>query len=162
MKREQLEDVYRSYARQVYLYALALCGDSHRAQELVSDVFYKALLSLDGSAPSVKFWLLRVCRNVFLDSLRKQKRSPTLPLEGERLAAPGDLLERYARDEERRALYRAMARLSPSDRELLTMFYFLDVSVARMGALTGRTAGAAKTALSRARARLKRIMEEEA
>lgn len=48
MKPDELERAYRDYSREVYLYALSLCRDPHEAEELTSDAFYKAFLSLGG------------------------------------------------------------------------------------------------------------------
>ena len=67
MKNDDLEEVYSLYAKQVYLYARSLCNNHYMAEELTSDTFYKALLSLDGKSTSIKYWLLRVCRNLFLE-----------------------------------------------------------------------------------------------
>ena len=63
--------------------------------------------------------------------------------------------ERYA------ALYRALAKLPERPRELLTLHYFGGLPLARVGELAGLSPGAAKTALCRARQRLRQIMEED-
>ena len=47
MKPDELECAYHAYGREVYLYALSLCRDPHEAEELASDAFYKAFLSLE-------------------------------------------------------------------------------------------------------------------
>ena len=46
-------------------------------------------------------------------------------------------------------------------RELLTLHYFGGLPLARVGELAGLSPGAAKTALCRARQRLRQIMEED-
>ena len=163
MKQDMLEELYRSCAGQVYLYALSLCKDPHQAEELTSDTFYKALLCLEEEREGVKYWLLKVCRNLFLDRARRQRRRKELPLEEEWLTGQGqdNPLEEYLQNEERQALYRALLRLPPFDRELLTMFYFAGCGTAQIASLTGKTPGAVKTGLSRARIRLKKGLEEE-
>lgn len=160
MTQDALEHVYTLYARQVYLYARSLCGSHHVAEELTADTFYKAMLALDKESPHIKYWLLRVCRNLFVDHCRRSKREP-VPLPEALSATECDPADIHWQSEERRALYLAMLRLSAHDRELLTMYYFLDCTIAQIAAHTGRTAGAVKTALCRARTRLKNMMEEE-
>ena len=144
MHADALEALYRDHYRAALLYALSLCGDRDLAEDLVSDAFEAALLTLDDSHPSVRYWLLRVCRHLWLDELRRRKRRPTVPRE-----------ERYA------ALYRALRKLPDQPRELLTLHYFSGLSLRRAGELTGMTEGAAKTALCRARQRLRTILEED-
>ena len=52
-------------------------------------------------------------------------------------------------------------RLPERPRELLTLHYFGGLPLARVGELTGLSAGAVKTALCRARQRLRQSMEED-
>ena len=82
MHADALEALYRDHYRAALLYALSLCGDRDLAEDLVSDAFEAALLTLDDSHPSVRYWLLRVCRHLWLDELRRRKRRPTVPAEG--------------------------------------------------------------------------------
>ena len=70
------------------------------------------------------------------------------------------VLEGLLREERYAALYRALRKLPDQPRELLTLHYFSGLSLRRAGELTGMTEGAAKTALCRARQRLRTILEE--
>jgi RNA polymerase sigma-70 factor (ECF subfamily) len=160
VRHDELEELYRAYAKEVYLYALALCKDAHLAEDLTCDTFYKALLSLDSNTTGVKFWLLRVCKNLFIDWQRKKRRERGVLAE-EAVLGGNSPLDTVLQNDTRQRLYRSMLRLSETDREMLAMFYFLDCGTAQIAALLGRSAGAVKTGLSRARARLKKILEEE-
>ncbi|MCM0706262.1 hypothetical protein NBH08_15265 [Faecalicatena sp. BF-R-105] len=77
MKQDALEESYRAYRQDLYLYALSLCRDPVLADELTAETFYRALLSLEADASSVRCWLLRVCKNLFYDLLRRRKRTGT-------------------------------------------------------------------------------------
>ena len=161
VKQDALEESYRAYRQDLYLYALSLCRDPVLADELTAETFYRALLSLEADASSVRCWLLRVCKNLFYDLLRRRKRAGdrTVPEEYPD-PAPG-VLEQLIRDERRRLLYREILLLSPGDRELLLLFYFERCPVAEISRLTGKSPGAVKTGLTRARSRLKKRLEEE-
>ena len=74
MLNDRLEQLYSKYYRQVYLYALSLCRSRHQADDLTSETFFKALLSLQESTPYIKYWLFRVCKNLYLDSMRKKQK----------------------------------------------------------------------------------------
>ena len=159
MKPDELERAYRDYGREVYLYALFLCRDPHEAEELTSDAFYKAFLSLEESRVPLRYWLLRVCRNSFLDRVRRRKSHPEDELRD--LPSDFDADGRLIAGEERQALYRWLLRLPPRYREVLCMYYFLDRRIPEIAALTGQTQGAVRTALCRARAALRQIAKED-
>ena len=160
MKHDEIEQIYIKHSNDVYLYALALCKDHFIAEELASDTFYKALLSLDMSRTSIKYWLFHVCKNLFIDLCRRKKKMPVALVDGIGSNEQGSL-ELILKNEERVNLYRAMLSLQPTDREMLTMFYFLDCDIAQIASHLGRSSGATKTGLSRARVRLKKLLEEE-
>ena len=160
MKHDEIEQVYRRYSKEVYLYALALCKNHYVAEELTSDTFYKALLSIDESRVGINYWLLHVCKNLFIDLCRKKYREP-LSLKEEITSDGANPLDTVLKNDERGNLYCAILALPPADREMLTMFYFLDCDIAQIALHIGRTAGATKTGLSRARVRLRKLLEEE-
>lgn len=161
MQAGLLDEVYRRYANDLYLYALSLCRNGSLAEELTAETFCRALLSLRPDVPSVRYWLLRVCKNLYLDLLRREKRHKTTEL-SETLPDTGEqLLEQIIQDERRRALYRGLLRLREEERELLLLFYFQNCPIAEIAQLTQKSAGAVKTGLSRARAKLKQELEEE-
>lgn len=91
-------------------------GTRALAEDLVSDAFEAALLTLDDSHPSVRYWLLRVCRHLWLDELRRRKRRPTVPAEGLDLPVPEAALEGLLREERYAALYRALRKLPDQPR----------------------------------------------
>ena len=73
MDHDVLEELYRRHYSAAMLYCVSLCGDEHMEQDFVSDAFVKACLSLPNDVPSFQYWLLRVCKNLWIDYLRKQK-----------------------------------------------------------------------------------------
>lgn len=161
MKPEELEQIYAAYCREVYLYALSLCADAYEAEELTSDTFFKALLLLDETSDTVKFWLFKVCRNLFFDRVRRRKKHPAAPLETSGAVVEDTAWEYLLKREEARQLYRCIMKLPERPREIVLMFYVMNYSIREIAELTKRPAGAVKTALCRARIRLKILMEEE-
>ncbi|WP_353892437.1 sigma-70 family RNA polymerase sigma factor [Proteinivorax hydrogeniformans] len=73
MEKDALEKVYKKYYKELYFYVLSLCNDHDLANDLVSDTFYKAFLTLDKPDDSLKFWLFRVAKNLFIDLKRKKE-----------------------------------------------------------------------------------------
>lgn len=73
MEPRSLEELYRRYAGELYLYAYSLCQNRARAQDLTAEAFCRALLSLEGEGVQWRGWLFKVCRNLWLDELRRGK-----------------------------------------------------------------------------------------
>ena len=74
MEADILEALYREHYSAALLYCMALCGDGQLAQDLTAEAFIRAYLSLPDRIPSFRWWLLRVCKNLWTDHLRRQKR----------------------------------------------------------------------------------------
>jgi len=154
-----LEELYRKYHGPALLYCLSLCGNEQLAQDLVADAFVKAYLTLPADPPSFRYWLLRVCKNLWFDHLRREKRLT--------ITEPGDTLTdgttpetAYIQKEERYCLWKAINALSPLDRELLTLYYFSDVPLQEAAMLLNKSYPAVRQRMTRLRQTLKQQMEE--
>ena len=76
----RVEQLYRAFQRDVYLYLLSLTGDPTQAEDLTSETFLQALCAIGRfrGDSSVKTWLLGIARHLWL----RQLRSPP-PLTGD-------------------------------------------------------------------------------
>lgn len=81
MDTEIQEVIYRKYYADVYTYALYLSRNEQAAQDLVSQTYLKAFIYLPDHITQIKSWLLRVCRNLYFDEIRKQKRRTRVSLD---------------------------------------------------------------------------------
>lgn len=160
MDADLLEELYRKYHRGALLYCTALCGDPYLAQDIAAEAFVKAYLSLPGDIPSFRYWLLRVCKNLWYDHLRSEKQMTVTELPP--ALTDGSTPESsYIRKEQLQFLWRAIARLSPMDRELLTLYYFSDVPLQEAARLLGKSYPAVRQRIQRLRQTLKQEMEEQ-
>ena len=160
MDAELLERLYREHSQAVILYCTALSGDEELAQDLTADAFVKAYLTLPENVPSFRYWLLRVCRNLWIDHLRKHRREVrNLPVE--RLATGVTPESRLLRNERSRCLWNAIASLPPPDRELVTLHYFSGVPLEEAAGLLGISYSAARQRMVRLRRTLRQRMEEQ-
>lgn len=72
---DAFEVLYQKYKQDVYHYLLYLCKDPSLAEDLMSETFLKAYVSLHQlkKDDQVKTWLLTIARNLFLNECRKKK-----------------------------------------------------------------------------------------
>jgi RNA polymerase sigma-70 factor (ECF subfamily) len=158
MKHDVIEELFKKYYNDALLYTLSLTKSYPLAEEIVSDAFYTALRTADGEVQSFKAWMLRVCRNLFLNGERKNKRIKELD---ESIADESEnALEGIIRKEEYLALYRAISLLSPSYKEVITLFYFEDLSIKEIASVIGKSEEVVKVSLYRGREALKKILSK--
>ena len=77
------EILYRRYRKQLYGYLYNLMsGNASEAEEVFEETWIKVIDKLPSYRDEGKFsaWLFRVARNIFIDTVRRNKRS-ALPLE---------------------------------------------------------------------------------
>lgn len=161
MKKDDLEQIYKTYYHEIYLYALSLCKNTLEAEEITSDTFYKALLCAELQNESIIYWLLRVCKNIFIDQARQKKRRPVTPLEDIGSPSYDNVLERMIQNEDAKVLYHCILQLPDRYRELIYMFYFMNYSLKEIAHFTCQSTGTTRTALCRSRDKLRSILERE-
>jgi RNA polymerase sigma-70 factor (ECF subfamily) len=155
-----MEKLYIKYHRELYLYAFSLCKNHYLAQDLTSDTFFKAYLSIL-DVRYIKYWLFRVCKNLYLDHLKKNREySNESILEGA-LSTNETPLDKLIDSEEKKYLYNLVINLNESYKEILILYYFCGFSVKDISRSRNLTESAAKTMLFRARKKLKKEMEGE-
>ncbi len=161
MKGLLLEQLYSSYSKELYLYAFALCKDHYKAQELVSDTFYKALLTVEkGKNIEVKYWLFTVCKNIWLDSLKKNKIEILSLFDNIGASFKKDIIDDLIKDEVNKDLYKRIYELPQNYREVIILFYFCNLPLNVISNNLGLSSSATRTLLFRARQKLKNKLEE--
>lgn len=138
LENDTLHALYDRYYSAALLYTTALCADSELARDIVADAFVKACISLPREIPSFRFWLFRVCRNLWIDHLRRQ---PVL-LSEEQLMTVADHRTPeflYLQGERYRCLWQSIRALAPIDREIVTLHYFSELPLQEVARLVGKS-----------------------
>jgi RNA polymerase sigma-70 factor (ECF subfamily) len=130
--REWLRELYDAHGAALFRYALMILADRSEAEDVVQQVFVSALRVARDIASPLEY-LRRATRNECYSALRRRRR------EQERCVADDGLLEAQpaeAVDEgERVALSRALAALSPEQREVVHLKVFEGLTFPEMAAL---------------------------
>ena len=158
MKPDLIEKMFKEHYNGALLYALSLCKDKHLAEELVSIAFYKALQSADDSITSFRAWLFAVLRNEYTSHLRRHRRYTDLHEDTE--SDEETVLDKIIKDEQYRTLYRAISLLPSAQNEIITLFYFEELSLKEISQIVKKNESSVKTALCRARIALREILEQ--
>ena len=153
----------KKYQKPVHALAWRKIGDFHIAEEITQDTFLKAYQELATLKKPQSFasWLYVIAANNCSTWLRK-KRLRTEPLEDTRLQKAtysGHVIaenERTAVEAQREAVKKLLAKLQESERTVITLHYFGEMSSAEIGAFLGVSANTVRSRLRRAQQRLKK------
>src|SRR6266567_2814970 len=117
-----IRNLYGRFGRPVFTLGLRLLGSSEAAEELTQDVFLAAWRK--PSRGRLSTWLMAIAHNLAIDRLRHDRGSgrPVLVLVDE-MPEPAPS-EEESELIERETARRALAGLSPSERQLLSLAYF--------------------------------------
>ena len=73
------EDLYESYAAEVYRFALWLAGDGCRAEDITSETFIRTWVrNTTIRTETLKAYRFAIARNIYLEQQRKSKRQVAL------------------------------------------------------------------------------------
>jgi RNA polymerase sigma-70 factor (ECF subfamily) len=153
----EFEAIYERYARDVYRFALYLCGDHATAEDITSETFVRAWnASGEIRAATAKAYLITIARNCYLETLRRRgpRAGPHAELD-ENLPDPAALPDAAVAG--RRELDRAMAaigELPETDRTVLLLRVRQEWSYEEIAQVTGLSLAAVKVKIHRARRRL--------
>lgn len=161
MKNDELENLYKVYYTELYIYALSFCKDHYLAQDLVSETFFKALLSIEYNQEYIKYCLFRVCKNLYFDHLKKNKYLQHFDLNEDKLFVEDNTLDRIVQNEERRRVYYEVLKLPPSYKEIIILYYYCTFTLKEIATITSISEGTARVLLFRARRKLKGVLKEE-
>ena len=153
MESNTIEKAYRMYAGEAYLYSLALCKNRDIAEDIVSEAFMKALLSISVQEDSFKLWLLRVCKTTWIDMCRRNRFVSDKSLDDilDTHGYDDVLIHNIIREEEKQSVSSALLELPDLCREAITLYYYNNVPQAEIAEILGLTHGATRTLLYRGR-----------
>ena len=156
----------RKYQKPVHALAWRKVGDFHVAEEITQDTFLKAYQKLALLKEPQRFlsWLYVIATNHCKAWLRK-KRLRTESLENtenmalEKATYSGYVIsenEQTAIEAQREVVKKLLAKLQESERTIVTLRYFGEMSSAEIGEFLGISANTVRSRLRRAQERLKR------
>ena len=156
----------KKYQKQVHALAWRKTGDFHIAEDITQDTFLKVYQNLSTLKDPNQFsgWLYVITANQCYAWLRK-RRIETEPLEDTDVdVIEGTAYSRYIAAEQekesietqRKVVKKLLSKLKESDRTVITLYYFGEMTCEEISRFLGVSTSAIKSRLSRARQRLKK------
>ncbi|MCM2373013.1 sigma-70 family RNA polymerase sigma factor [Aporhodopirellula aestuarii] len=161
---EQFVQQLTEHQARLYGYVYSLLGNHAQASDVVQEtnlVLWRKIGEYDPEKPFGP-WAFAIARLQVLSSIRDRGRERVL-IDSELAEQLCGVLEKEMNrlDDYRTPLRMCLARLDEENRALIHHRYFHDRSIADIAAAVGRSGGAVKVALSRARQKLFRCVSEQ-
>lgn len=163
-----MEEVYSTYFSVIYNYVFYKLLNRENTEDVVSQVFLKAVKHLPGFDPqraSVKTWLFRITDNVLIDFYRRQK--PNVSYEAEDSGLENTLCVHFddqydsVMEPRRRLVLAALRQLPERERTLVYYKYFLGITNREIARSMDMNENTVSAIMARARGKLKGILQSE-
>jgi RNA polymerase sigma-70 factor, ECF subfamily len=138
-------------------------GARDDVEEVVQDTFVRAFASLDGfrGESSLRTWLFTIARRLVLDRRRAaRRRGEQVEVQENDVATEYDSLDGVVADETQRRLQAALAKLSPTQREVFVLRVSEGMSYAEIAETVGTTEGAARVHYHNAMRTIKELLDD--
>lgn len=160
------EHLIQAYGQQVFTLIVRMVSNQEDAEELTQDTFLKAFQHLSSFKGNCSFstWIYSIAYNTAISNLRKRKFD-TCTMDPATLAGISDAQVDEALNEESEEqiarLNRAIERLNPEERTLISLFYYEEKPLNEVAIILGLTESNAKVKLYRVRKKIYALMKME-
>ena len=159
---DAFDTLIRRWNGPLWTYIQRMTGGDDAAQDVLQDVWLSGIRGnprlRDGSR--LRGWLFGIARRALMDRLRRiYATPPPTDIDAEAIEAEPEPLDREA---EIAALEETLHTMPLGEREVLTLFYLRDLSLAEIADALNVPVGTVKSRLFRARKMLRTLMEGKA
>jgi RNA polymerase sigma-70 factor, ECF subfamily len=154
------EEMYETYAADVYRFVLFLSGHRDEAEDITSDTFIRAWTSNNPiRTVTLKAYLFTIARNLYLEQQRKGRRQVTLyDIYTDPAPGPERVIDSIF---ELRRIHRFLQTLPESDRTALILRAQNELPYAEIARVLDISLSAAKVKVHRARKRILNALVDE-
>ncbi len=158
-----IETLIRQYGNDVLRTAYMYVKDMHMAEDIFQDVFIKVnqkISTFEGNS-SVKTWIIRITINTckdYLKSAYSRRVVPMMEYQEDAIISESDYDE-VEKQDTKELIKKAVLSLPSKYKDLVLCVYFQEMSLTEAAKVLNIAEGTAKSRLSRARQKLKLILE---
>lgn len=156
-----IEKLYKLYFKDIYYFALYLSKNEDIAKEITSETFFKFLKYSEKTEniSSVKSYIFKIAKNIFLDYLEKNKFEKIDISSIELISEKLNPEEEFLKTETINEINFALLKLEEDDRLILKLRVFEELSFKEIGNFFGKNENWACVKFHRAKEKLKKLME---
>ena len=156
-----LTQLYEANFDRIYRYIAVKIGDRMEAEDLTQQVFLNAVQSIGSykyKGMPFSSWLYRIAHNQIVDYFRKKAKRPTVALDDTDPPGGDDPEKATETKLTMEELARATQKLTEAQREVISLRFGGQLSIAECARTMGKSEGAVKALQHSAVAALRRVM----
>lgn len=166
MTQQEFEAVYQIYFNRVYHFLYGMTKNEHLAEELTSDTFFKAMQAIDQFHGECQLgsWLCQIAKNTYFSYLKKCEKTGSLDAMAEEreFSSKEKTIEQQMLEQEDSAqIHRILHAMEEPYKEVFTLRVLGELSFRQIGDIFGKTENWACVTYHRARAKIRKEMEEK-
>ena len=145
-------ELYDHYFGQIYRFVYSRVRDQDTAEDVTSEVFFKALRAIGRYRPSghpFSAWLYQISVNAITDHYRGSRPEADLDAAAGVAAAGRPVDDQVADRDQAARIWAAIDTLPPQQRTALTLKLGEDLRLAQIGQIMGKSEGAVKLLIHR-------------
>jgi RNA polymerase sigma-70 factor (ECF subfamily) len=160
--RAAMEELVRAREKRLYYFLRQLVKNEQDAWDILQETWLRVVRGICSvkNPQSLSPWLYRVARNTAFNQARVQSAYRSGLEEHPDADWADDGFEAFELDRAER-VHNALQRLSVPHRELLTLYFLEDLTIAEIADVIGAQLGTVKSRLFYAKQSLRKILEEE-
>ncbi len=160
-EREAFEELVHAWERRLFFYIRRLVSDEADAWQILQEVWLQVLRGIRSlrEPRRLPVWLYAVTRNTVMNHHRAEyAREQTLDMAGAEDASGED---DHAPFEDAESVHHGLSKIPVGDREVLTLFFLRDLSVAEVAEVLRIPPGTVKSRLFKAKKSLRKALKGE-
>jgi RNA polymerase sigma-70 factor (ECF subfamily) len=154
--------IYERHAAGIYRYIYCRVREAELAEDIRADVFVRMLEGIhryeDRGWP-ISAWLYRIAHDRTIDSIRRQRKRPQVPIDAYECSCEGPE-DKVSAQMDQEELRRTLNDLTKEQREVIQMRFMADMSIHEVAQKLGRTEGSVKALQYRGLQALARRLEQ--
>ncbi|MBI2594181.1 RNA polymerase sigma factor [Candidatus Curtissbacteria bacterium] len=158
--KDAFGQIYELFYPRIYRYC-QFNLDRELAQDLCQETFLRAWKALPSfshkKGGSFQAFLFKIARNLIIDFARKKKEFPLRDYQ--EIETNEELAEQTDREFEKERLGRALSQLADSERQIIILRYFEEMTVFEVAKIVGVREGALRVRVHRILKKLKDLIE---
>lgn len=157
----RIEQIYKVYFDDVYLFMLKLSQNEHIAEEITAETFFKAINSIDHFRGDcdIRVWLCQIAKNCYYSHLRKNKKiDPSHNFDENSVDI--DIEQSILDTETSMEIHKYLHELEEPYKEVFSLRIFGELSFKQIAKLFNKTENWACVTYHRARAKILERMED--
>ena len=156
-QRAFLERAIEQHGKATYNFAYRLTHNEADAGDLTQEAFIRVYRAWRSFRPGTSFlsWIYRIVTNLYRDELRRRKGRYQQEEIPEGAVHP---IDEYVEDQLSEPLSKALAQLTPEQRQIVLLADIEECSYQEIGQIVGCSVGTVRSRLHRARGQLRKLV----